>query len=88
MKVMMSLYQGSENSVSGKRESEGGGTHDTRFCYMGEPRFLKPESLMEVRESLRMPKQWEFADKIREDLGKAGVIVEDTPDGPKWQLNQ
>ncbi len=43
---------------------------------------------MEVRESLRMPKQWEFADKIREDLGKAGVIVEDTPDGPKWQLNQ
>jgi peptidase E len=29
-----------------------GGTHDTRFCYMGEPRFLRLESLLPVEVAI------------------------------------
>lgn len=42
--------------------------------------------LMEVRERLRSARLWELADLIRDKLMQEGIIVEDTPDGPKWRL--
>ncbi|MCH7618771.1 MAG: cysteine--tRNA ligase, partial [Candidatus Marinimicrobia bacterium] len=38
--------------------------------------------LVEERESLRKKKKWEEADKIRDELLKQGIILEDVPDGP------
>jgi len=44
------------------------------------------EILLEIREKLRAAKQWKWADEIRDKLFQMGVIVEDTPQGPRWRL--
>jgi cysteinyl-tRNA synthetase len=38
-----------------------------------------------VREDLRREKQWQLADKIRNSLVDAGVIIEDNPGGTIWK---
>jgi peptidase E len=52
------------------------------------PSVLSPvlEILLEVRGKLRAAGQWEVADYIREKLTQAGIIVEDTPRGPRWHI--
>jgi peptidase E len=52
------------------------------------PSILSPlmDILIEIRGTLRSSKQWEMADQIREKLFKAGIIVEDTPQGPRWRI--
>jgi peptidase E len=42
--------------------------------------------LMEIRGKLRSARLWELADMIRDRLLQAGIVVEDTPDGPRWHL--
>jgi len=46
------------------------------------------EELIRRREEARMAKDWETADKIREQLKAMGVIIEDTPQGVKWRLEK
>jgi len=41
--------------------------------------------LVSVREDLRREKQWQLADKIRNSLIDAGVIIEDNPTGTIWK---
>jgi cysteinyl-tRNA synthetase len=41
--------------------------------------------LMEEREALRKRKDWKEADRIRDALKRKGVILEDTPEGPRWR---
>ena len=41
--------------------------------------------IISVRDELRRNKQYESADKIREDLRKIGIILEDTSTGTKWK---
>jgi cysteinyl-tRNA synthetase len=41
--------------------------------------------LVEVREELRRAKQWALADRIRDGLAEAGVILEDDPAGTRWE---
>jgi len=50
------------------------------------PSLLTPltDLLLEVRRKLRSAKQWELSDFIRDGLAQAGIIVEDTPEGPRW----
>ena len=52
------------------------------------PSILAPlmAILMEIRGKLRSASLWELADRIRDGLAQAGIVVEDTPDGPKWRL--
>ncbi len=52
------------------------------------PSILSPlmEILLEIRGRLRSAKQWEMADQIRDKLFQAGIIVQDTPQGPRWRL--
>ncbi|MGB9857722.1 MAG: cysteine--tRNA ligase [Dictyoglomaceae bacterium] len=40
-------------------------------------------NLLEERERARKEKNWELADKIREEIKNKGYIVEDTPQGPR-----
>ncbi len=40
--------------------------------------------LVDIREELRTKKEFDLADKIREELASRGIVVEDTADGPKW----
>lgn len=44
------------------------------------------DSLLESREQARADKNWALADDIRVGLAKAGVEIEDTPQGPRWKL--
>lgn len=45
-------------------------------------------TLLELRTALRGAKQWAFADQVREALIAAGVVVEDTPQGPRWHMDE
>ena len=41
--------------------------------------------LVRLRQHLREARQWELADRIRDDLGALDVVLEDTPDGTVWR---
>ena len=43
------------------------------------------ELLLSTREELRRAKQFALADNIRDGLDRQGVIVEDTPQGTRWE---
>ena len=43
------------------------------------------EALVRRREEARAGKDWAEADRLREELGARGVVVEDTPQGPRWK---
>jgi cysteinyl-tRNA synthetase len=45
-------------------------------------------SLLEARQSAREAKDFSNADRIRADLAKAGITIEDTSTGPHWSLEQ
>jgi cysteinyl-tRNA synthetase len=38
------------------------------------------------RQAARERQDYQAADTIRDDLRAAGVLVEDTPQGPRWEL--
>jgi cysteinyl-tRNA synthetase len=42
--------------------------------------------LVRLREDLRRKGDYELSDDVRAKLREFGVIVEDTPEGPKWKL--
>lgn len=44
------------------------------------------ETLLEMRRSARERREWQEADRIRQDLEKAGIEVQDTPEGTRWQI--
>ncbi len=43
---------------------------------------------LEARQAARARKDYAAADAIRDQLTAAGVVVEDTPHGPRWSLRQ
>ena len=38
-----------------------------------------------MRQDARKEKNWAVADKIRDALKDAGVVLEDTPNGVRWK---
>ncbi|HEX4818377.1 MAG TPA: cysteine--tRNA ligase [Nonomuraea sp.] len=42
---------------------------------------------LEQRKAARARKDYESADAIRNQLAEAGITVEDTPQGPRWELS-
>ena len=42
---------------------------------------------LEQRQAARARKDWAAADAIRDQLRAAGVLVEDTPHGPRWTVD-
>ena len=50
------------------------------------------QSLVQValdqRESARARKDFATADALRESLEKAGIVIEDTPTGPRWEVRR
>jgi cysteinyl-tRNA synthetase len=43
-------------------------------------------AMLEAREQARARKDFAEADRIRDALAQSGVVIEDTPDGPRWRL--
>ena len=61
-----------------ERASDGGASN------AGAGPFI--ELLLETRTALRQARQFEQADRIRDELEQLGVSVEDTANGPVWQF--
>jgi len=55
---------------------------------IGEGLPKEAEELIGRREEARKAKDWDTADKIREQLKKMGVVIEDTPQGVKWRIEK
>ncbi|MER7460950.1 cysteine--tRNA ligase [Micromonospora sp. NPDC126480] len=43
---------------------------------------------LEQRAQARSRKDWAAADAVRDQLKQAGVVVEDTPQGPRWTIGE
>ncbi len=41
--------------------------------------------LLRLREEARRERDWVLADRVREELGKLGIALEDTPYGTRWR---
>ncbi|MFS8521780.1 MAG: cysteine--tRNA ligase [Micromonosporaceae bacterium] len=41
---------------------------------------------LEQREAARQRRDWATADAVRDQLKQAGIVVEDTPQGPRWTV--
>jgi cysteinyl-tRNA synthetase len=44
------------------------------------------ELLLQVREEARRRRDFAQADRIRDELGASGIVVEDMPAGPRWRF--
>ena len=44
------------------------------------------EQMIEERQQARESKNWELADRIRENLAEFGIVIEDTPSGTRWKI--
>ena len=42
--------------------------------------------IINIRNKARKEKNYEISDEIREKLTKAGIQLEDTPDGTRWNI--
>ncbi|WP_030569135.1 cysteine--tRNA ligase [Streptomyces aureocirculatus] len=42
--------------------------------------------VLDQREAARARKDWGTADAIRDQLGQSGLVIEDSPAGPRWTL--
>jgi len=47
----------------------------------------KIEVLLSNRQQARVEKNWQLADKIRDDLLLNGIEIEDTPNGTNWRIS-
>jgi cysteinyl-tRNA synthetase len=46
------------------------------------------EVVLQIRSRTRQKKDWEMADFIRDALKDKGIIIEDTPQGARWQIKK
>ena len=44
--------------------------------------------LADLREKLRLEKNYALSDKIRDDLGKIGVVLSDAAEGARWKIEE
>lgn len=58
---------------------------EKEFHLSAEP-FI--ELLISVRDELRRDRQWQLADKIRAEMEKLGIALEDTPRGTIWKYRE
>lgn len=84
-----SLFPAEEDGESGLGLSgldSTGEDHAEGSDFADEP-HLPPgviDTLLQIRSELRQEKRWALADKLRNALKEAGIVIEDTPEGPRW----
>ncbi|MEU5834348.1 cysteine--tRNA ligase [Streptomyces diacarni] len=63
---------------SGGARQEGAGLHSVVDSLVG--------LVLQQRQAARQRKDYAAADALRDDLQRAGLTIEDTPSGPRWEL--
>jgi len=43
------------------------------------------DAMLAEREAARASKDWATADRVRDELLAEGIVIEDSPEGPKWR---
>jgi cysteinyl-tRNA synthetase len=46
------------------------------------------DGMIQQRETARKKKDWAAADRIRDELGSQGIVLEDTPHGTRWKRGE
>ena len=44
------------------------------------------QSLVDRRQQAKKDKRFDEADAIRRELAEMGIVLEDTPQGPRWSV--
>ena len=57
-----------------------------RFLKKGSLTALRIEELIRQRDRARVEKNWQEADRIRDELGREGIVLEDTAKGTLWKV--
>ena len=57
-----------------------------RFLKKGSLTALRIEELIRQRDRARVEKNWQEADRIRDALGREGIVLEDTAKGTLWKV--
>jgi cysteinyl-tRNA synthetase len=57
-----------------------------RFLKRSALTILKIEESIGLRDQARLEKNWQEADRIRDDLIRQGISLEDTPGGTVWKV--
>jgi len=58
-------------------------TDEHKLSGLSEPLL---DLLLELRTELRSQKHYQLADRIRDRLAELNVVIEDTPQGPRWKI--
>ncbi len=45
------------------------------------------QTILEIRKEAKIDKNWDLADKIRNDLGKLNISIKDSKKGSSWELD-
>lgn len=56
------------------------------ITHHGENKKEIAATVLEAREEARRAKDWATADAIRNKLKDIGILIEDTPKGPRWKI--
>jgi cysteinyl-tRNA synthetase len=57
-----------------------------RFLKKGSLTMARIEELIRLREQARQKKDWQEADRIRDELNQQGIVLEDTAEGTMWKI--
>jgi cysteinyl-tRNA synthetase len=47
---------------------------------------LRINEMIAFRDRARADKNWQEADRLRDELGREGIVLEDTPKGTAWKV--
>jgi cysteinyl-tRNA synthetase len=72
------LFQEDQETYLGEEKKRG-----LKKLNLSEEEILRS---IEERNVARKEKNWKRADEIRNDLFSRGILLEDTPSGPKWNI--
>jgi cysteinyl-tRNA synthetase len=57
-----------------------------RFLKKGNLTIVRIEELIGRRDRARLEKNWQEADRIRDELSREGIVLEDTAEGTLWKV--